>query len=73
MAGRHLRLAQEALPEAVIRAELRREDLERDGGAEPRMLRAVNHAHSPAPNDGLDQIGAKLTADDQIVSHDAGV
>ena len=67
--GRHLGLAQEPLPERVIRAQLGRQHLQRDRRSESGMLCAVNDAHPPTADHRLEQVVAELTSDDQFVSH----
>ncbi len=57
--GRQPRLAQEALPEALILGELGRDQLERDRPIEPRVDRPVDDAHPAAADLSFDPITAE--------------
>ena len=67
--GGHLRLAQEALAEAVVGAQLRGEHLQCHQHPEPGVLRAVDDAHAAAADHGVDQIVAELPADHEAIRH----
>ena len=50
------RLAQEALAEALVLGELGGDHLERDLASEPLLLGAVDRAHPPSADEGLDPV-----------------
>ena len=54
--GRDPRLAQEALAEALVLGELGGDHLEGDLAPEPRLLGAIDRAHSPSADEGLDPV-----------------
>jgi hypothetical protein len=58
--------SQEALAEAVVRAELRREESQRRLPLQPQVLRAVDDAHPAAPDQRLDPVVAELGAEPRI-------
>jgi len=60
--GREARLAQEPLPEALVLAELRGEQLEGDRASEREMLRAIDDAHSPVTQEGLEAVPREFRA-----------
>jgi hypothetical protein len=55
-AGGSARLADEALPEGLVLAEVRSQHLERDGTTEPQVQCAVDHGHAAAADLFLDLV-----------------
>ena len=64
--GGQLRLAQEALPEALVARVLGREDLQRHRPTEIRVPGAVDRAHAAASEQDVDVIPADFAADERI-------
>ena len=74
--GGEPRLAREALAEGLVLAQLWREQLERDRALERDVLRPVDDAHPPVPEQGVEAITREFVADtrDPVhVAHEEGV
>jgi hypothetical protein len=67
--GGDARFIEEAGAEDVVGGDLGRQHLQRDAGAEPRVLRLVHDAHGAAPDDGLQQVAGVLVADFRKLRH----
>ena len=63
---RQPRLAQEALAEAHVLGEVRREQLQRDVAVEREIVGAIDDAHPAAAEQRLDPVAGELASDGQV-------
>ena len=63
---RDARLAQEALAEAAVLGELRRDHLQRHLPPQPSFLGTVNRAHPAPADERLDEIAGELAPDHRV-------
>ena len=67
--GRSARLAQESLQRLFVAGDLFRQELQRDGPAERRVLGAVNHSHAPAAKARNDSIVGNIVPNERVGRH----
>src|SRR5947208_12422357 len=67
------RLPQEALPEADVARELRRQQLQRDVALERKLVRAIDDAHASASEQRVDAVSGELGSDGVLLGHCASL
>src|SRR6266850_3351734 len=63
---RELRLGPQTHAKSLVRSELGREHLERDGPFEPQVLREIDDPHPAAPEHALDSIAEEFASDSEF-------
>ena len=72
-AGSEPGLAHETLTEGLVLAQLRREQLQRDLALERDVLRPIDDAHAAVPEQSVEAVTRKLSADTRNPTHQAPV